>query len=385
MIGLSSFRGLDDLADLIIFEFFKNFAISMLGIFIPIMIYSETSSLLLPAYYLLFRGIAGMVASIPVMKIINSFGFKSGLTFSYVFLLPAILLIYFFKPDIVIVLLVAFLYSIGSSFHNQSMNLEFAESSSKENRDMNAAHLMSLPNLGRLFGPLVGGVASTIGGFQAMLVIAFSSILISTIPARAIMLKKKTSGLNIKSVFKKKLLSYSPIFISRGIQGYASVAIFSLFTYIFVAGSISSGAVRSFDIVGFMIMAYISGWTSSKYSRSKIMAVGASLAGIIYLLRIGVSSPLEAFAVSVAGGLAFKLYDIPLFSKLADGAQNSEERAFYASKKLFNSLGKVIAAATLITALILYGEKTAFSAIFVLAAVSTLTMMIGNRIVGDEK
>lgn len=374
-----------DFRNLIVYEFFKNFALSMLGIFIPILIYSETGNLFLPSLYLLGGGLSGFLFALPVMKMINRYGFRSGLYTSYLFLLPAILLIYFNSPTVEVVLTVSFLYSIGTSFHTQSMNLEFAESSSRENRDIETAHLMSLPNIGRLLGPVAGGLASSFGGFQTMLATAFIAVTVSIIPARSITLKKKASRLELSSMLENEYLKFTPIFISRGIQAYASVAIFSLFTYIFIAGSISSGLVRSFDTVGFMIMAYLSGYVSSKYNRGKIIFAGAILAGLIYLIRIGVSTPLEAFLISIAGGLAFKLYDIPLFSKYADGAEDNEERIFYASKKTFNSLGKIITALIFLTASVIYSERIAFNAVFVLAAFSSLTMIVGDRISGEKR
>jgi len=377
---LSKIEG--DFGNLIVYEFFKNFAISMLGIFIPILIYSETGDLRIPAMYLIGRALAGLIAAFPVMKIINRYGFRSGLYLSYIFLLPAILLIYFLNPTIYVALAVALLYSIGADFHAESRNIEFAEDSTRENRDMETAYLMALPNLGRLFGPIVGGLASSLGGFQAMLGIAFISVLASIIPARSIEMKSKTTSINWKSLLDREYLKFAPIFMSRGAQAYASVAIFSLFTYIFIAGSISSGLVRSFDIVGFMIMAYLSGYVSSKYSRSKIIFTGALLAGIIYLVRIGVSTPLEAFLVSIAGGLSFKLYDIPLFSEYADGAEDNEERSFYASKKMFNSFGKMCTGVIFLAVLTLSTERMAFNTVFIIAAISTATMIFGERISG---
>lgn len=371
-----------DFGNLILYEFFKNFAISMLGIFIPILIYTETGDLRMPAIYLIGMALTGSIAAFPVMKIINRYGFRSGLYLSYIFILPAILLIYFLNPSIYVTLTVAVLYSIGADFHAESRNIEFVEDSTRENRDMETAYLMALPNIGRLFGPFVGGLASSIGGFQAMLGIAFTSVLISIIPAKSIEMKRKTKGLNWRSLLDREYLKFAPVFISRGAQAYASVAIFSLFTYVFIAGSVSSGLVRTFDIVGFMIMAYLSGYISSMYDRSRIIFTGALLAGLVYLARIGVSSPLGAFIVSIAGGLAFKLYDIPLFSEYADGAEDNEERSFYASKKIFNSLGKLGTATIFLTVFTLSTERMAFNTVFIIAAVSAATMIFGERISG---
>jgi len=373
------FTGGSDFAQLVLYEFFKNFALSILGIFIPILIYSETQSLMLPGLYLLVKALTGFIASYPVMKIINRHGFRSGLSASYVFLLPSILMIYQLNINFAVVSAVAVFYSIGVTFHTESKDLEFANGSEKETRDLHAAHLNALPNIGRLFGPAIGGLVSVWAGFSAMLLTALVAIILSLIPARNIELKAKTQKLRLKSVLTKKNISYSPVFLSRGAQAYASVAIFSLFTYIFIAGNFASGLVRSMDTLGFMLMAYFSGFIASKYSRFKIIAVGAFIAGMTYILRIVVSTPAEAFLVSILGGLAFKLYDIPLFSDFADRAEAVEERSFYTAKKMFNSLGKIITSVLFIGLAVSSGERQAFNAVFILAALSTGIMTITQR------
>ena len=368
-----------DFGNLIAYEFFKNFALSILGIFIPILIYSETQRLILPGIYLLVKALTGFVVSYPVMKVINRYGFRSGLSASYIFLLPSVLLIYLLEIDLLLVSIVAVLYSVGVTFHTESRDLEFASGSDRETRDLQAAHLNALPNIGRLIGPAVGGLISAWAGFSAMLLTALAAIVISLIPARNIDIKTETEKIGLRSVLSTQNLHYSPVFLSRGSQAYASVAIFSLFTYIFIAGNFASGLVRSMDTLGFMIMAYLSGYIASRYSRFKIIATGAFIAGLTYLLRIFVITPAEAFLASILGGLAFKLYDIPLFSDFADRAEEAEERSFYTAKKMFNSLGKIITALLFIGIAISSGEREAFNAVFILAAMSTAVMTLTQR------
>jgi MFS family permease len=368
-----------DFGYLIQYEFFKNFALSILGIFIPILIYSETQSLILPGIYLLIKALTGFLASYPVMKIINRYGFRSGLSASYIFILPAVLMIYQLNIGLGLVSAVAVLYSIGVTFHTESRDLEFVNGTEKKERDLDAAHLNALPNIGRLFGPAIGGLVSAWAGFSAMLLTALAAIILSIIPARKINIKTRKKELGLKSVLSRKNLGYSPVFLSRGAQAYASVAIFSLFTYIFIAGNFASGLVRSMDTLGFMVMAYFSGYIASKFSRFRIIAVGSFIAGLTYILRIAVNTHVEAFLISILGGLAFKLYDIPLFSDFADRAEALEERSFYTAKKMFNSFGKVIISVVFIGVAISSGEREAFNAVFILAALSTAVMIVTQR------
>jgi hypothetical protein len=163
------------------------------------------------------------------------------------------------------------------------------------------------------------------------------------------------------------------------LQVYASVAIFSLFTYIFIARSFASGLVRSMDTLGFMVMAYFSGYITSKYSRFRIIAVGSFTVGLTYILRITVNTLVKAFLVSILGGLAFKLYDILLFLDFAERAEALEERSFYTGKKMFNSVGKVIISVVFIEVAISQGEREAFNAVFIFAALSTRAMIVTQR------
>jgi hypothetical protein len=73
------------------------------------------------------------------------------------------------------------------------------------------------------------------------------------------------------------------------------------------------------------------------------------------------------------------MYDIPLFSDFADRAEAVEERSFYTAKKMFNSLGKILTAILFIGVAIVLGERAAFNAVFILAAISTGIMTVTQR------
>ena len=369
----------DDLKLLIAYETLKNLSLSMLTVFIPIAIYSGSESIVLTGLYLLIRASTGFLSSYPVMLVIGKRGFRMGLYTSYLFLIPAVVSAYLLPYNPVYVALIGILYGLGKSFHKQSRDLEFAVGSDASDRDMQAAYLMSLPNLGRFTGPVLGGIISGSLGFGLMFLVALASAAVSIAPVLGMDLKKKQEGLDPGTILTAENLKTSPIFVSRGIQAYASVGLFSLFTYITVAGSLSSGLVRSLDTVGFMVMAYLSGRISRRYSRTSIVVTGSLLAGVVFLLRIPVSTPLQAFAVSLAGGLAYKLYDIPLFSSFADQAEKTEKRGFYAAKKTFNSLGKVLTAATFLYFTLAFDVQAAFTSVFVLAAASTVVMALTQK------
>ncbi len=360
--------GENDFRGLLMYEGFKNFALSMLGIFIPILIYEQTGNLLLSGLFLLAAGLTSIVIALPVMKVLEREGFYTGLGLSYIFLLPGIGLAYFIQADLLSVLALAILFSVGRSLHRESLNLEFAEDTDEDEREKKAAELMALPNLGRLLGPVVGGAAAGLYGFQAMVTVSLAAVLASVVPLYFVSSKHETDP-KLESAFKKEFRPFFPVFISRGIQAVASVAVFSLFTFVVVGGFFNSGAVRSLDTVGFILVAYLSGYISSKYSRRKVILTGSALAALTYIGRVFVSTPFEAYLVSIVGGIGFKLYHIPLFSEFADEAGKNGETGFYTAKRIFTSLGKVLASGLFMAGLF-FNPKTAFNSVFALAALS---------------
>ena len=80
------------------------------------------------------------------------------------------------------------------------------------------------------------------------------------------------------------------------------------------------------------------------------------------------------------GGIAFKLYHIPIFSQLADEAESTSETEFFALSRVCTSLGMILATGIFIFMLGV-GDRIAFQTIFLIAALATLTIpMMESRL-----
>ena len=53
-----------EFGDLVAYEFFKNLALSALGIFIPIILFDASGSLLVPGFYLLIKSLVTTVFAV---------------------------------------------------------------------------------------------------------------------------------------------------------------------------------------------------------------------------------------------------------------------------------------------------------------------------------
>ena len=364
-----------EFGDLIAYEFFKNLALSALGIFIPIILYDASGSLYVAGFYLLIKAITSSLSSVTIMNFLAGKGFEKGLYLSYVFLIPSILMLRFLDYSLGLVIGVAILYSLGKTLHSEAKKLEFTEDTEKSERNKRSADITSIPNIGRFLGPLVAGSLSAAFGFNALLTFAVGMILLSLVPLTRLEKAVDKSSIKLKEIFKKEYRKYIPVLTARGIQGIAAVALYGLFTYEFVGGSFGSGFVRSLDTLGFVLVAYLSAWITDRFSRKKVVIIGSTAAAVTYGARAMVVTSFEGFIVAFLGGVAFKLYHIPIFSQFADEAESTSETEFFALSRLCTSIGMIIASLIFLT-MLGSGQKTAFQTVFLLAGLATLSIPI---------
>ena len=369
-----------EFGDLVAYEFFKNLALSALGIFIPIIIYDASGNFFVPALYLVVKSGVSTVSAVPIMRFLASKGFEKGLYLSYLFILPSIFLLRFLDYSLPMVLAVAVMYSIGKTLHGEAKRLEFTEDTTEEERDKRSADITSIPNMGRFLGPLIAGSLSVSFGFGAMLTFAFSMVALSLIPLTRLDRSVEKKSVSFSGIFRREYWKYMPVLAARGAQGIAAVALYGLFTYEFVSGSFGSGLVRSLDTLGFVLVAYASAWITGRVSRNTIIIAGSTASAITYGARAFVQTSFQGFLVAFLGGIAFKLYHIPLFSQLVDEAESTSKTDFFALSRVCSSLGMAVAS---LIFLILQPVDVllAFQTVFVFAAAMTLTLpLIESRL-----
>lgn len=367
------FRELDNL---LIYELLKNFGISLIGVFIPIYILSEGRGLYEASLFIVISGIAGVALSYPISKIISRIGFKHALIGSYFFLIPGILAIRTFELSILTISASSLLYNIGRITHNIGLNSEFAVDSEEESRSKDSGKMLSFPSISRIIAPLTGGIIFAGFGFTSLMFITVFILLLSVLPLIFSKEHRDPMEYDIKKLFEEEYLKTVPLFIIRGIQAVTAVAIFGMFIYLVVGGSIDVGGARALDSLGFVLTGLLVGKYTGKIRKEKFVTAGCIGAAIIMFLRGFITAPIQAFFISFAGGIFFQIYHVPIYSSFADKAEDTEILEFYTLRKIFVSLGNILVVLTLTTFYLLYDLQTGFKATFFLGGLSTLAMAL---------
>ncbi len=365
------FRELDNL---LVYELLKNFALSLIGVFIPVYIVSEGFGLPAAALFLIISGFTGIVMAYPVSRIVARIGFKHSLAASYLFLIPGIISIRTFELSIPLIIASSILFYLGRLFHNLSLNSEFAVDSEDENRSSDSGKMLSLPNISRIIAPLAGGLIFAGLGFAELMAVAVFILLLSIIPLMRSEDHRDPMEYNLRKLLGKEYLKTVPLFIARGIQANTAVAIFGLFVYMIIGGSVDVGGARALDSLGFVLTGLLVGRYASNINKKIFVAVGCTGAAAAYLARGFLVSPIQVFTVSFISGIFFQIYHVPIYSSFANEAENTDILEFYTLRKIFVSVGNVLTLVTLYGFYKLVDLRTGFKASFILAGIATLGM-----------
>lgn len=368
--------GYREINNLFLYEFLKNFALSLIGVFIPVYIVSEGFGLLPAGLFIVLSGITGVVLSQPLSQIISKIGFKHSLVASYIFIVPGLLVIRYLELSIAVICVSSILYNIGRILHNISLNSEFAVDSLQKNRETDSGKMLSLPSISRIIAPFVGGAVFAGLGFGSLFLLTVLILLLSIIPLLRSTEHRDPLEYNISALINEEILKTVPMFVIRGIQGVTAVDIFGLFVFMIVGGSIDVGAARALDSLGFVITGLLVGRYAVKLDSRIFVSIGCLGASAMYFLRGFLVTPLQVFLVSFFGGIFFQIYHVPIYSGFANEAEDTEVLEFYTLRKIFVALGNIISVGTLGLFFILYDLRTGFLASFSLGGIATLIMAV---------
>lgn len=369
-------RGVFDgeIGDIYVYEALRTFGIQLISVFIPIHIAAQGFNFKYVFGFLIISYTTSVILSLPLSYVIAKKGFKKALLVSYIFLLPALLLIRS-NLNFEVIAVSAVLYSVAKILHGLAYESEFAVASHDSKRDSESGRMIGLPNIARVLGPLAGGFILSFAGFNMLVATSILFFLTSVIVIFRTQDHRDPLDYSLRQLISENITGSVPVFFFRGICNIAAVTVFALFVYYFVGGTVDVGIVSAIDNLGVILTALISGKLASRLGEGKLILAGTVLSSAIHFSRIIVSSPVEATLVSGLGGIFFMVYYVPLFSKYAEAAEDEDVLEFYALKKVFFKAGQLATVLVILLVGLEYGLQTGFTAAFAIAGVSSLFMM----------
>ncbi len=368
-----------------LYEFLQRFVVSLIGIFIPIQIVSAGLSYNVAFTYLIVMAIVFTASVIPVSFIISKIGFKHGLIASYIFYIPAFMLLRFLELTPTVAIGVGVVYAIAQSLHWLSLNSEFAVDSSDGERSDESGKMIGLPRLAGTIAPITGGVIMATFGFPALVTVALVFLVLSIIPLLMSGDHRDPMDYSVKDIWDEEHRRFAGLFVLRGADIGTAVYLFPLFVFLVIGGEVSAGGARTVEGIGAVLMALITGKLSDRFGRFKMIVAGLLAITVAHLSRTMVSTGTHVVMLSLFAGLSFMVYYVPLYSIYADVAEDEDILEFYALRDFFLNIGKMLVYLVAFGASMYFGSfKQGIATAFVYTGFCTLALVGYSRWLKEE-
>jgi len=320
----------------------RAFAISLIGIFIPLYLhldqgYSLQETLLFFVFYSVIFAIMTPLAA----KFAATFGVKHSVLLGMPFYLAFVVLLYtlpYFKIPLIII---AALIGISQAFYWMGLHLAFHHASDHQHRGEEFGKRASVTVIGGMFGPLLGGVLITLVGFQVLFGLVSLLLLIAAIILFGSKENHTKYHFSVRSVINKKHWKNSLFFVSEGTRVITNGVIWPLFIFIILGSYLSIGIVGSLLSGVSAILLWVVGKYSDRCDKRKIIRWGTYFDSLSWFLRAFVITPLQVFLVTILSALTTGVRESPLGALQYDKAKG-EIAAYFVSREVFICLGRIL-------------------------------------------
>lgn len=330
----------------------KNFAIGLVGIFVPIYVYLlfEKS---IPLVFLFYAvTILGQVLLTPLTaKLFSKIGIKKMMAGSAPFLGFYLLFLVLAKEQALFYIIFAgiakiiYLPGYWPAYH-----VDFTKFSNPNKRGRQVGFIHILVALVKTIAPLIGGFFIVKFGFMPLFIVAAILIALSSIPlffspevySDHIYSWKKS----FSNAFAKKNRAHFTSFFTMGIECFVGGFLFPIFVFIMIDKLDTIGWVTSVSLFATLLFTYFMGWLSDKKSEEKIMVKSIPLHVLSWLSNALIVTPMQYFGFSTFRRLAETATHLPFLSLFYGRAENKKENLanYVILRELACNIGRVLIA-----------------------------------------
>jgi len=332
-----------NLSDMYATIFLRTFAVSLIGIFVPIYLLEEIGAsfgevliYLLFVYVFLFFGyIAGALLS-------SKIKIKNLILLS----IPSFIFYYFLLYNLtnfnIPLALVGAIYGLSDGIFWFGYNTDFAKFSDKKHRGEEVKFYFVLAASIGVVGPFLGGFLLSYWNFYIIFIIVILLFLLSMFPLFKIKEKNSSIRVSLKDVFRKENYENSPIYLIQGFRTLISGVFWPIFIFYIVGGYFSLGLVFSGGSIFAFSIIWFAGNKIDKINKVLFSDFSSMLHGLVSFIRVFVNSFAQIFFVSFLSLVTFGICEISNNALAFDQANKSKIMGFLVFREILLAVGRVI-------------------------------------------
>ncbi len=299
----------------------RNFAISLISIFVPVYFYTLGYSLQWIVFYYAIS-FTVVFFTVPLgAKLSARFGFEHCMLYSIPVLIVYYLILYFIPSFPFCFFIAAFLLAFYKIIFWPAYHTDFAHYGNKFSRAKEISTLNSLIYLVTVAGPIIGGIILTIFGFKVLFIIVCLILFTSIIPlftTREIFKPKKFGYFDAFKRFFNPRFYRARLALMGNAESIVDTACWPIFMFIVLTNYTSLGLITSGSTVAsFFFILFIGKWADKK-DRKRMIKISTIIFSLTWLLRFFLKSGIGFFVAKSLAHISWTAISIPMTAIIYD-------------------------------------------------------------------
>lgn len=322
----------------------RAFALSLIGIFVPIYLYQMGYTLVSIFTFYLFWSLFHVILTIPATKVSARIGLKHSMLVSIPFLIVFFMLLYTLETSRWPLQLLSFFISVNTVLFWMSYHTDFARFSDKKNRGREIAFSKVVAIVFGALGPVVGAFVLTFMSFKILFIVVCILLGLSIVPLFFTEDVHEPSEVSLKDFFKGQKRENVLAFVSNGIESRLGMAIWPLFIFLFIFNGkyLSLGLVSSFAMAVSLFSNFFIARMANARPRTTLK-FGSALNAVVWAAKSFVVTPVQVFFVDALYGVSQTAIHIPFDTLTYDKARkNRHIIRLIAQREIYYHLGAIL-------------------------------------------
>ncbi|MBT4804979.1 MFS transporter [Candidatus Woesearchaeota archaeon] len=320
----------------------RNFAISLISLFVPLYLYKELGFPIEQVlYFFMFYAVTFAILTPLAAKFSARYGLKHSVLFSVPLYLLFVISLYFLPYYQIPLMIIAGLLGASQAFYWMGMHLVFTRVSDHKHRGEEIGKRISISILGAMFGPLIGGFLIKFVGFKPVFILTSSLLFFS---AFFLFLSKEdhvSYHFSIRSLIDKRQWRNDLFFTARGIHVIAAGVIWPMFIFLILDDYFSLGLV-GFLLSGISaILVFLMGKYSDHHGKRKIVRWVVGFESLSWFLRALVTTVGHVFGATILGAFTYGVIEAPLGAMEYDKAKEKIAN-YFVNREIFLCIGRIL-------------------------------------------
>lgn len=325
----------------------RVFAVSLVGVFLPIYIYINSSNYLIfhsnPTIngiiwglsYFFLRSLGTLLFTLLLGKLIFSkFHLNRSLFASLIIQVFEIILWLMAKNNLYLMLLAGFLAGLKITLYWIPYHIYFVKKFKGDNYGQRTGMRYVLEKLSTGITPFIGGLVISVFGFEALFAFSVILILAAGLPVLLAVHEWKHRDHNVVDVFNnfiknKKYKLMSIAHFGEGSEQAIYYIMWPILMYIGIASFVKIGTLVSIATIISVFTSILAGKSLDKYGSQKIHAVGVFFNTILYIPRVFIVKPIWLYVIDIADRLNSPMYSLPNMALAYEKAKRSSSGSDY--------------------------------------------------------